>query len=435
MAESSSSDAALGGTDTADEGVSAEGQALEEWRKAHVVGKFIVPVEELKAPDHRVAARGVSDEHVQTLMKNFQKSGTVTSTVKVCILDGAFYTNFSEARARQSSSSDYPIRIDTAVHDFSDLTDLWAEHCGDSDKSMYLGTVCGYHSTLACKKLHADYPCQDLYKKIEVEVWACAETDGAFRNLQNLGALDNMKEHLKSDFATLVRTCHGRIEDRRTQNLEITDEWANQKKADMSFTNNLQKGNMGHIWQLAMKSGKVWDVLEDILLGKFKVVSKDQKLKNKKPNSVSHFTNMGGVSDKEIVKVLTKVLKNEMSWTDAKVRFATYKVMKRLQALAGFIMDQFHFCKFDKRAKETLTGKGSKSLPQTVKNKIYVEHFTSKCMKAFPCFSKSWLKNWASAYAALPASQEIPPGFQEQVRELAQNEVQTRNQKEKVAQV
>ena len=169
-------------------GIDSKGKEVYIWKKSHYLAQFSMRAAMLSAPDPAWSARIVNEEHVQQLMRSFQRNASVNERLKAIIINTNLYSRWQSLLAQGEA----------LPPEFKDVSEL--------AKGNPMMVFAGDHSREAAARLYARYPSNVVWDQIPVSLFIAPEGEDTYRMLRMIGNVDNMSAglQLKSDFATLV---------------------------------------------------------------------------------------------------------------------------------------------------------------------------------------------------------------------------------------
>ena len=293
------------------------------WRRGVLVGRVRVLVRMLSGPDPAWAARGLDEHYVDVLMNSFITSGTINQDfLGVVVDDGTF------DRCHPGQLVAVGGVMACIVRDIGQLLVLMHVELDELGKSgPLIRMVQGNHSRVALVKLGDLHPSNELFTFIDFEVLVCRSGPETDRFLTVLGNLDNVKARLAPSFESTVCGTHYRL---FSSGSLLTDARVAQEKADLEYSMELSATSASQIMQLAVLKGRIWDLAEKSLKGKF-TKNMVTKINNKTPQSGAHFSKFPHLPDAMIEALLGSVLSNDMTWVMMQIEIQKFKMSIRIK--------------------------------------------------------------------------------------------------------
>jgi hypothetical protein len=183
-------------------------------------------------------------------------------------------------------------------------------------------TVVGDHTQRAMKQLHSRFKNNPKWATLNATVYVCQRTPDVYSSLKSWGLLDNIKGEARVavSFADKISSLH---DDYVMLSLHEATPGHKERTASLKLRRakdfgDVSTGQIGQLWSLAARTGKVWDHLWAIISGrvtppaqsKLKPTSKGHKQRAprlKVVKSAAMFTNIGGVDDQTLAVILGQV--------------------------------------------------------------------------------------------------------------------------------
>ena len=189
------------------------------------------------------------------------------------------------------------------------IVDLTSAH-----PPAYIHIICGGHRTKALQLCHQLFPLKVLYKFFWLTILVVPRTNPNIRDLLYIGNSDNRKAQVLVKTSQWSVVCQFR---RAWERFEADPDMSKKDKVDYFSAYKIetqpQTGfmpNTCHTFSALCSVDKpVWDLMVRIFNGEF-IVNKDLK-GQKKPDAVTHFTQMGGIPTYKLVAWLQRVLDGE----------------------------------------------------------------------------------------------------------------------------
>ena len=284
---------------------------LNEQIQRHSMGKWMIPVATFKSPESSYRARVSLPEDVRRLMQSFASTSSVHGTSVVV----AFWP---DSESLPSSATFNLSQVDVL----------------DRCKSDGFYFIVGDHTQQAVKLLHGKFPRNKLWQTVEAEVLICHRSTESYQMLKSWGILDNIKGQARTVVSFEQRMLSLREDftnwKKDTEGLPTKDVSAVLAgvKANRQLEYQMNANSFGQLWNLASRSEGVWSRLEKIFTGQ---VASSGRSKPKKPKSASNFTQMGGIPDVDLIKLLDDVVVNGKALKDFTKACRFYKAVVRVQ--------------------------------------------------------------------------------------------------------
>lgn len=368
------------------------GPELMAWKEKHYVGDFAAHPSKLKSPDDTFMARQVLQTHVDDLKESFCTLGSVNEDVQACVVSNKLF------RLWQSKES---------------LTlDEYFSHVGPS-------CWAGAHTRTAVEQLNKQFPSGKLWKKLKFHGYVCQDTEENMRMLRYLGNQNNSKNKvfLDTSFPQIVESMHrqgGEI--RRKAEEKGTDESELRNimrlyKSDVSKSLNIPPNSVGQIWQVAKRTGTVWELFWLVLQGNHKTPESTgaaaKKAKAKKVvKSCSFFTQMMGMSPSFIEYHLMRVVEGTIT----------------LQQMAFEVIDKRAELRTQEEVVKHISARFGipENFGQTYELSVIDEeneHEWLQCLTEYPDL-EAFVEQWMPHVKKLAAKDLFPPEFKKGLEEL-----------------
>ena len=300
-------------------------------------GRHALPVSLLQSPEDKYRARVAKQENVDALEQSLLTFGTLNDRVEVVLF-------LAPNRA-------LPSKVGFKAPQTSD----------DLKQRGFDGyfTVVGDHTQRAMKQLHSRFKNNPKWATLNATVYVCQRTPDVYSSLKSWGLLDNIKGEARVavSFADKISSLH---DDYVMLSLHEATPGHKERTASLKLRRakdfgDVSTGQIGQLWSLAARTGKVWDHLWAIISGrvtppaqsKLKPTSKGHKQRAprlKVVKSAAMFTNIGGVDDQTLEELLHEVVVGHSSAQKLNEKCALFKARVRVQTA---VMSDPNISKFD----------------------------------------------------------------------------------------
>ena len=326
------------------EGMDKRSIGMHQWFAKRLVGRKRADPSLLNEPRSILGARKRKAEHVIELVNSFSRTASVPEhAAGVCINDNLARVFFKGKRR------------------------LKLLECLDSETGVEL--IAGDHTREAMVTYNVDHPDNTLCAKQVFKLYVAENNRLTRRMLRMYGNLDNFKAgcQLKRDWLSIIEMMHRHL----TEESEELTEWKQMQldrdfqaqieaadlhnvaekpvrviakrqevstaslaemKADWSHTTGTPFQTLGTLYQLAKRTGEMWDLIWAICNAEG--VANPKKFK--KPTSAAPFNTMGGLSEAQQCIFLRKVKNCE--WSMARFR-RECTIFKKKEELKQAIID------------------------------------------------------------------------------------------------
>ena len=277
-------------------------------------GKHRIHIKRVHSPEPAYRARTKLRSNVDIQKEAAIKYGTVNDRVEVVL--------FWPDDKRLPDKSKFDVNS-TEVKDLH-------------DSGFY--AVVGDHTQRVMHELHDDYPRNPKWAELNPVVYVTHRTPEALNSLKSWGILDNVKGQKRvtvsfrdkvvsvhQDVLTLLR--HAGERNYKDQERKLRTERAH----DFDMPPN----SFGSLWQIASKTGEVWDLLLKIIEGNITTLAVETKKGKKKQNSklvsASLLNGLGGIPDEDLVQMLRPITLGHRSLKNFNSECRLYKAKQRVQ--------------------------------------------------------------------------------------------------------
>jgi hypothetical protein len=349
----------------------------------------VLPVSLLLSPEDKYRARVAKQENVDALERSLMTFGTLNDRVEVVLF-------IAPGRALPSKMGFKAPKS--------------REEMKTKGFEGYF-TVVGDHTQRAMKQLHERFKLNPKWATLNAIVYVCQRTPDVYSSLKSWGLLDNIKGEARVavSFADKIASLH---DDYVMLSLHEATPGHKERTASLKLRRakdfgDISAGQIGQLWSLAARTGKVWEYLWAIISGrvtppaqpKAKTTSKGHKQRAprvKVVKSAAPFTNIGGVDDETLEAILYDVVVGHSSAQKVNEKCGIVKARVRVQTA---IMSDPNIREFD--------------------------DWTEACKKFPLCCGESFVSGWTQALVReqVGARQELPMLFYEELERLSKMDV------------
>ena len=278
------------------------------------MGKFNLNIEWISSPEERFRARQPSAGGVERLVESYIKYGTVSEHCEVVLFwdEEKSLPNHDELQNFMTSSQ----LVSEAVR-----------------RKRGFFAIVGDHSQLAVHRCHRRYMKNSLWQTLECKVYVVHDTPEMCASIKSWGIIDNMKGAVrtKMSFQDMVLSLHVDYIGLQDQK-ELVDFPTILKslKAARALDLAMPTNTFGQYWNLASRTGAVWDAIEKLLTGQVHVQQGKPKFKPLKSPAPLIF--MGGIDDDVLTPMLNDVVDGVISLKQFTLDCKKVKARMRIQS-------------------------------------------------------------------------------------------------------
>ena len=389
MCADDSSNMSFDGDDPASnvEGFDPTANKLRAWIKKVTVGRFEVPVRMMQSPPLSWGSRTRSEAHINALMKSFTGTGTVNTNIMLVDLGG---------EARKSH-----FKLDAA-------------------SQRGLCAITGDHTRVALTRLSEQFPRNPIFSSMKVPILTPPDTQETFDMLRLWGTLDNfrMSVHQRESFKVVISKMHEHLQADRDRGVTLDQARIKQLKEGWIFSMKTTKNTIGAFYQIAKRTGRLWNLIECILNGQ---VANPKTFKI--PLSTFPFTEMSDIPEYHLVKWLQEVVNCKIDTKQFKNKCLAWKVDERIRRAIITHLTTKHDLEAITPRPEFIP---DPSLRKKVNADAKKQHLAPNWfdgVKQFPhvCNVRLLVK-WQSVVSKLGKKEKMPPQICEDVDNLMQSE-------------
>ena len=355
-------------------GIDARGKEVFLWQKMHYLGKFSMRAAMLAAPDPAWSARITNEDHVEELMRSFQRTASVNERLKAIIINSGLYQKWQSVKDR----------LEPLPPELRQISQLSA----NNDLMVFAGD----HSREAAARLYARYPSNIVWDQIPVSLYLAPKNEDTSRMLRMIGNVDNMSAglQLKSDFATLVMQMRrhyvaitgGHHMDRARSSVERKKMQA--LKEDYAYSLQMAMPGVNQLFAIAQLPEIAWEKCEKILKGQTQPLASSSSKKGKAtkvgiPKSSHPFTLLGGLAPEVIAVLFQRVIDGRYDWTQLRAECTRLKAVLRIKSACIENLVQTESLEADEEGNHTW--ECVKEQFPSVGNQKFVEQWTRTVMK------------------------------------------------------
>lgn len=296
---------------------------MNEKVASHDFGVHSIPVSWVSSPEPAYRTRVAEQGNIDLIVQSLSQYGSVAENVEVVL-----FWPPNAAKPKKDAFSVNAVEVKAFV-----------------DQKQGFFAVVGDHRTLATQYLSKKYPNNKKWQNINARVFICSRDSENYQWLKSWGIIDNIKgqKRISLSFKDKVCAIHAdflELEDHRGEPMiaQITHDVKSARMNDFGITSN----TFGSLWQVAAKTGKVWDLLSQLLAGDIK---KGQGKSLPKPiKSTSMIAGMGGLEDSDLALILQEVIDGTLDIGKFNQRCAQFKATIKVQTAVLNELDLSDWC-------------------------------------------------------------------------------------------
>jgi hypothetical protein len=289
-------------------------KGLMDWYNKHLVksgtnvtvGGFItLPVNYISHPERSIRCRGLNKDAVDYMAESFDKNGVIDANIKTIVW---------ETEATKNGHFECDVKL--------------------NEPPSKIFAIIGGHSSAGLQKNHLLFPRKVRFHTVKFQMAIVPKTDENIQFALGFGTLDNTVKSMHNKMT--MWECAEQHHDNwvmiqrkyKGDAAKIDMKWkAYQKIAE--DTMNFKGGTFHTFASFAKHEGEVWDLLECIFNGKYKI---NKKLRGQKqPTALTHFSSMANIPSTKLIAWLTRVCEGQWTCKQFAQRVALYKLNERVK--------------------------------------------------------------------------------------------------------